>query len=169
MIRKCSPNDFKKIYEIINESSQAYKGVIPSDLWKEPYMPEEELQHEIESGVKFWAYEEYGELIGVMGIQDIKDVTLIRHAYVLPEKRRKGIGSKLLTFLRNQTDRPILIGTWRDASWAISFYEKHGFKLVDQEERDRLLRKYWSISQRQREGSVVLANKKWFKLKESDQ
>lgn len=169
MIRECGLNDFKKIYEIINESSQVYKGVIPSDFWKEPYMPEEELQHEIASGVKFWAYEEHGETTGVMGIQDIKDVTLIRHAYILPEKRRQGIGSKLLTFLRSQTARPILIGTWKGASWAISFYEKHGFRLVDQEEKDGLLRKYWSISQRQRDSSVVLADEKWFKSGESDQ
>lgn len=169
MIRKCSESDFKNIYEIINESSRVYKGVIPSDLWKEPYMSEKELQHEIESGVNFWAYEKNNKIVGVMGIQNIKDVTLIRHAYVLSEERRKGIGSKLLNFLRNQTDRPILIGTWRDATWAINFYKKHGFRMVEKEEKDRLLNKYWSIPQRQIETSVVLADEKWFELKRSYQ
>lgn len=169
MIRPCSENDFEKIYEVINESSKIYKGVIPSDLWKEPYMSKEELEKEIKSGVKFWVYEENNKIIGVMGIQNIRDVTLIRHAYILSGERRKGIGSKLLMFLLNQTVRPVLIGTWKDATWAISFYEKHGFKLVEPDEKDRLLKMYWSISQRQIESSVVLADEKWLKHRRLNQ
>ncbi len=162
MIHQCDPNDFEQIYAVINNAAQAYKGVIPADVWKEPYMSEEELQHEIEEGIVFWGYEEGGELVGVMGIQHIQDVTLIRHAYIRTIRRRQDIGSKLLTYLREQTTRPVLIGTWADAIWAIRFYEKHGFRLVTPEEKDRLLRKYWSISERQIETSVVLADQKWF-------
>lgn len=169
MIRPCSENDFEKIYEVINESSKIYKGVIPSDLWKEPYMSKEELEKEIKSGVEFWVYEENNKIVGVMGIQNIRDVTLIRHAYILPGERRKGIGSKLLMFLLNQTERPVLIGTWKDATWAISFYEKHGFKLVGSDEKDRLLKRYWSISHRQIESSVVLADEKWLKYRRLNQ
>ena len=120
-------------------------------------MGREELQHEIDAGVQFWGYEESGKLIGVMGIQDVQDVTLIRHAYVRTTQRRKGIGGKLLSHLLTLTERPILIGTWAAATWAISFYEKHGFRLVSEEEKNRLLKKYWSIPERQVETSVVLA------------
>ncbi len=162
MIRRCDLEDFEKIYEIINDSAQAYKGIIPEDLWKEPYMPKEELQHEIESGIIFWGYEEDGEIVGVMGIQEIQDVTLIRHAYIRTDRRRKGIGSKLLSHLQKQTSRPILIGTWADAIWAIRFYEKHGYRLVSGEEKNRLLKRYWSIPKRQIETSVVLADSRWF-------
>jgi N-acetylglutamate synthase-like GNAT family acetyltransferase len=162
MIRQCDPNDFEQIYAVINNAAQAYKGVIPADVWKEPYMSEEELQHEIEEVIVFWGYEEGGELVGVMGIQHIQDVTLIRHAYIRMMRRRQGIGSKLLAYLREQTTRPVLIGTWADAVWAVRFYEKHGFRLVTPEEKDRLLRKYWSIPERQIETSVVLADQKWF-------
>ena len=119
-------------------------------------MPEEYLRHELDSGVVFFGYEEDSELIGVMGIQDVQDVTLIRHAYVRTSRRNKGIGGKLLLHLKKLTDRPILIGTWADATWAIRFYEKHGFHLVSAEEKDRLLKKYWSIPERQIETSVVL-------------
>jgi len=156
MIRQCSEHDFETIYSVINDAAQAYKGVIPSDRWKEPYMPEEYLRHELDSGVVFWGYEEDGELIGVMAIQDVQDVTLIRHAYVRTSRRNKGIGGKLLLHLKKLTDRPILIGTWADATWAVRFYEKHGFHLVSPEEKDRLLKKYWSIPERQIETSVVL-------------
>lgn len=168
MIRECTEKDFETIYEIINESAQAYKGVIPYDRWKEPYMSEEELRHEINDGVVFWGYEEDGELIGVMGIQDVQDVTLIRHAYVRTLRRREGIGTKLISFLRKQTVKPILIGTWADAVWAIRFYEKHGFRMVNTEEKNHLLRKYWSIPERQIETSVVLADEKWFDTKRSN-
>jgi N-acetylglutamate synthase-like GNAT family acetyltransferase len=156
VIRQCEPNDFEAIYEIVNDAATAYRGVIPADRWHEPYMPHEELQHEIDAGVRFWGYEEDGNLIGVMGIQDVQDVTLIRHAYVRTTQRRKGIGGKLLSHLLTLTDRPILIGTWAAAIWAIRFYEKHGFRLVSEEEKNRLLKKYWSIPERQVETSVVL-------------
>jgi N-acetylglutamate synthase-like GNAT family acetyltransferase len=162
MIRRCDDNDFEMIYAIINDAALAYKGVIPTDLWEEPYMSKDELRHEIDEGVLFWGYEEAGEIVGVMGIQPIQDVTLIRHAYVRMAERNRGIGSKLLSYLRRQATRPILIGTWADAVWPVRFYEKHGFRLVTKEEKDRLLRKYWSIPERQIETSVVLADQKWF-------
>ena len=160
MIRLCVDSDFETIYEIINDAAQAYKDVIPADRWKEPYMSKDGLRHEIDDGVVFWGYEEDGELVGVMGIQHVQDVTLIRHAYVRAARWNQGIGSKLLNHLRKQATRPILIGTWADAVWAIRFYEKHGFRQVTQEEKNRLLRKYWSIPERQVETSVVLAEKR---------
>jgi len=160
LIRQCSNNDFETVYEIINDAAQAYKGVIPADRWREPYMPKAELEHEIDDGVAFWGYEEDGKLIGVMGVQHVQDVTLIRHAYVRTNKQGQGIGSKLLSHLRKQTTRPLLIGTWADAVWAIRFYEKHGFRLTSQGEKERLLKKYWSIPERQVETSVVLAERK---------
>ena len=125
-------------------------------------MPKEELRHEIDDGVVFWGYEEDGELVGVMGIQQVQDVTLIRHAYVRTAQRNQGIGRRLLSRLRTLTERPILIGTWADAVWAIRFYEKHGFRRVSPEEKVRLLKKYWSIPERQVETSVVLAGPRWF-------
>jgi N-acetylglutamate synthase-like GNAT family acetyltransferase len=156
VIRPCTESDFEAIYEIVNDAAQAYKGVIPADRWHEPYMSREELQHEIDAGVRFWGYEEDGTLVGVMGIQDVQDVTLIRHAYVRTTQRRKGIGGKLLSHLLTLTGRPILIGTWAAATWAIQFYEKHGFRLVSEEEKNRLLKTYWSIPERQVRTSVVL-------------
>ena len=162
MIRKCDDKDFGAIYETINDAAKAYEVVIPADRYKEPYMPREELRHEIEAGVEFWGHEENDQLVGVMGIQDVGDVTLIRHAYVKKSKQNQGIGGKLLAHLLKRTNKPVLIGTWADASWAIRFYEKHGFRLVSSEEKDRLLRKYWSIPERQIETSVVLANERWF-------
>ncbi len=161
-IRKCDGNDFEIIYSIINGAAQAYKGVIPDDCWKEPYMSKDELQRENEEGVVFWGYEEDGELVGVMGLQHIRDVALIRHSYVHSSKQNQGIGGKLLFHLRRQTARPILVGTWADAVWAIRFYEKNGFQLVSPEEKDMLLKKYWSIPERQIESSVVLVDEKWF-------
>ncbi len=125
-------------------------------------MPAEELRNEIEGGVLFWGYEEAGELVGVMGIQHAQDVTLIRHAYVRTARRNQGIGAKLLSYLQRQTTRSLLIGTWADAVWAIRFYEKRGFRLVPQAEKDRLLRQYWSVPERQMDTSVVLADAKWF-------
>lgn len=156
MIRKCDQSDFETILTIINDAAQAYKGAIPADRWHDPYMTKEELSREIERGVEFWKYEDQGQIFGVMGLQDIQDVTLIRHAYVRTNYRRSGIGSNLLRFLRNRTKRPVLIGTWAAATWAISFYQKHGFRLVSPEEKNRLLKKYWSIPERQIETSVVL-------------
>ena len=160
MITKCTTDNFKEIFEIINDGASAYKGVIPADRWHEPYMPEEELSIQIGQGVEFWCYKEADEILGVMGIQDKGDVTLIRHAYVRSTKRNKGVGSKLLAHLASIATTPILIGTWADASWAIEFYKKHGFRLVSASEKERLLRKYWSIPERQIETSVVLSNTK---------
>jgi GNAT superfamily N-acetyltransferase len=162
MIRQCHHRDFEVLYAIINEAAQKYKGVIPDDCWKTPYMSKDELKHEIDAGVVFWGFEEEDELKGVMGIQHIQDVTLIRHAYVRPAQQLQGIGKRLLAELCRQAARPMLIGTWADAAWAIRFYEKHGFNRVPPREKDRLLEKYWSISARQVETSVVLADKKWF-------
>ncbi|MDO7785753.1 GNAT family N-acetyltransferase [Desulforamulus aquiferis] len=167
MIRQCSREDFETIYAIINDAAEAYKGVIPGDRFKEPYMSSQELQHEIDEGVIFWGYEVVGQLIGVMGIQNVKDVTLIRHAYVRTINRGQGIGGQMLAFLTQQTTRPILIGTWADATWAISFYQKHGFQLVSSEEKKRFLNKYWSVPERQVETSVVLSNKKLVVTNES--
>jgi GNAT superfamily N-acetyltransferase len=150
------------MFEIINDAAQAYKGVIPADCWHEPYMPKAELQQELEAGVVFWGFEVGGDLVGVMGIQHVQDVTLIRHAYVRTASRNQGLGGQLLAHLRTLTDRPILIGTWAAATWAIRFYEKHGFRLVTPAEKNRLLRKYWTISDRQIETSAVLAEQKWF-------
>jgi N-acetylglutamate synthase-like GNAT family acetyltransferase len=163
MIRRCDDNDFEIIYGVINNAAQAYKGVIAPDLWREPYMSKDELRQEINEGVLFSGYEEHGQIIGVMGIQSIQDVTLIRHAYVRTAERNRGIGSKLLSYLQGQTNLPVLIGTWADAVWAVRFYEKHGFRLVTREEKDRLLRKYWSISERQIAMSIVLADQQWFR------
>ncbi|HDI78502.1 MAG TPA: N-acetyltransferase [Desulfobacteraceae bacterium] len=165
MIRRCDKWDFDAIYSIINEAAVAYEGVIPEDCWKVPYMSKEELNHEIEEGVVFWGYEENGKLIGVMGNQPVQDVVLIRHAYVLPVEQRRGIGGKLLNILLNQIHKPVLIGTWSNAFWAIRFYEKYGFRLVPQEEKDRLLRKYWSIPDLQIHNSVVLADERWFRYR----
>ncbi len=164
MIRLCEKSDFEIVYSIVNDAAEAYKGVIPEDRWKVPYMSRDELKHEIDEGVVFWGYEENDELIGVMGIQYIQDVTLIRHAYVRTARQNQGIGGRLLSELRRQTNQPILIGTWADAVRAIRFYEKHGFRLVSPEEKDRLLKKYWSIPKRQIETSVVLADQKGFEL-----
>ncbi len=162
MIRQCDASEVEPIYSIINDAAEAYRGVIPGDRWKEPYMSKDELQHEIDQGVVFWGYEQDGELVGVMGIQHLQDVTLIRHAYVRTAKQNQGIGEKLLSSLRQQATRPLLVGTWADALWAIRFYENYGFQLVSWEEKERLLRKYWSIPERQVETSVVLADQRWF-------
>lgn len=161
MIRRCEKGDSERIWEIINDGAQAYRGVIPEDQWAEPYMSREEMEREIEDGVEFWGFEDSGELVGAMGIQTVQDVTLIRHAYVRSEWQKRGIGARLLAHLRGLTADPILIGTWADAVWAIRFYEKHGFRMVGLAEKDRLLKRYWKISERQRETSVVLADSKW--------
>jgi N-acetylglutamate synthase-like GNAT family acetyltransferase len=162
MITKCTiETDFDIILEIINDASIAYKGIIPPDRWKEPYMPAEELRTQIAEGVEFWKYVDNDEILGVMGIQDKSDVTLIRHAYVRTQSRQQGIGGKLLQHLVAMATTPILIGTWADASWAIGFYKKHGFRQVSVDEKNRLLRIYWSIPERQVETSVVLASESW--------
>jgi GNAT superfamily N-acetyltransferase len=161
MIRRCDDGDLEVIWTIINDGAQAYRGVIPSDQWTEPYMSQEEMQGEISDGVVFWGFEDGGELVGVMGIQKVQDVTLIRHAYVRSNWQKRGIGAQLLAHLRGLTRDPILIGTWADAVWAIRFYEKHGFRMVGFADKELLLKTYWRISERQRETSVVLADSKW--------
>lgn len=168
MIRPCSEKDFPVMLDIINDAARAYKGVIPADCWTEPYMSADECMHEIKDGVQFWGYADGEELVGVMGIQHVRDVSLIRHAYVRTAKRYKGIGGKLLGALRVQTNRPLLMGTWAAAVWAVRFYEKHGFRLVTPAEKDRLLKKYWNISNRQIETSVVLADDAWFQKRLKD-
>jgi len=166
MIIKCAEKDIDMIYEIVNDAAQAYNGNIPSDRWHEPYMPKDELKHEIGAGVVFWGYSEDGQLLGVMGLQNVKDVTLIRHAYVRTAYRSKGIGGKLLKRLLTLTNRPTLVGTWSGAWWAVKFYEKHGYRLVTPKEKDALLKKYWKIPERQIETSVVLADAKWRNINE---
>jgi N-acetylglutamate synthase-like GNAT family acetyltransferase len=161
MMRLCTPSDVEMIYWIINDAAQAYKGVIPTDRWHEPYMTREQLNSEMDDGVVFWGLERDGELVGVMGIQDRGDVHLIRHAYVVTTARRQGIGMELLRHLESRVSGPILVGTWATADWAVSFYEKAGYRLVSAAEKNRLLRKYWNIPERQVETSVVLANGRW--------
>lgn len=161
MICKLTDDDFQAILTIVNEAAISYKGKIPVDRWKEPYMPPEELKEEIGHGVQFYGYKENDTLIAVMGIQHVNDVTLIRHAYTLTSHQRKGVGEKLLKHLLNlaQTKR-LLVGTWETAPWAIRFYQKHGFELVSKEEKTRLLKKYWDIPERQVQTSVVLEHKR---------
>jgi len=160
-IRSCSAADVPALIGIINDAAQAYKGIIPTDRWHEPYMPREELEAEIAAGVAFWGAARDGRLLGVMGIQDRGEVTLIRHAYVRTSERRQGIGEALLRHLETLTPKPILIGTWSAATWAIAFYEKHGYRLLSRPEIVRLLGKYWRIPERQVDTSVVLANARW--------
>ncbi len=161
MIRKCTQDDVTTIYAIINDAARAYKGVISNDLWQDPYMSLDELKYEIEDGVVFWGIEEDGNLVGVMGIQNRGNVTLIRHSYVRTSRRNNGIGTQLLHHLEGMTKGPILIGTWATATWAIRFYQRNGYCLLSQIETERLLRQYWNIPERQVLTSVVLANSTW--------
>jgi N-acetylglutamate synthase-like GNAT family acetyltransferase len=148
--------------EIVNDAAQAYRGAIAEDCWHEPYMPREELESEIRDGVRFWGIEEDGRLMGVMGIQDRGDVYLIRHAYVRTGVQKSGVGTRLLRHLETMADKPVLIGTWAAAVWAIAFYQRNGYRMVTPAEKDRLLAKYWNIPDRQIETSVVLGDAKWF-------
>ena len=157
MIRRCTDADVAAIDAIINEAAQAYRGVIPTDCWHEPYMTRSDLMAEIAAGVAFWGWDEADALVGVMGFQKVGDATLIRHAYVRPTHQGRGIGSTLLTNLAGQTTEPLLVGTWAAAEWAIHFYARRGFRLVSAAEKQRLLKTYWSIPERQQESSVVLA------------
>jgi N-acetylglutamate synthase-like GNAT family acetyltransferase len=161
MIRKCTDSDFEAIYEVINDAAQVYKGVIPVDRWHEPYMPRIQLRQEIEDGVCFWGIVEEQALVGVMGIQDKGDVCLIRHAYVKTNCRNLGMGTRLLKHLESMTEKPILIGTWAEATWAIRFYQKSGYRLLSEAEKNDVLTKYWNIPERQVQTSVVLSDKKW--------
>jgi len=161
-IRPCRSDETGVIGEIINDTAQAYQGVIPADRWKEPYMSLTELTAEISEGVRFWGYATRGRLLGVMGLQDKDEVVLIRHAYVRNTHRGQGIGGRLLRHLEGLSRQPILIGTWAAASWAIRFYEKNGYRAVSAAEKDRLLNRYWCIPKRQVQTSVVLADSRWF-------
>ena len=156
LIRKSVEADRAAMLEIVNDAAQAYRGVIPADRWREPYMPADELAEEIAGGVVFWVAEEEGRLLGVMGIQDKEAVALVRHAYVAPTLQRKGVGTRLLRHVEGLVDKPILIGTWAAASWAIDFYRRNGYTAVSSGDKDRLLRTYWSIPARQIETSIVL-------------
>jgi N-acetylglutamate synthase-like GNAT family acetyltransferase len=161
VIRKSKDDDFAAMLAIINDAARAYRGVIPADRWHEPYMPAEELAKEIAHGVVFWVAELDGRVSAVMGMQDKGDVALVRHAYVVSTSQRTGVGTSLLRQVEDLTDKPILIGTWAAATWAIEFYRRNGFTVVSSAEKDRLLKTYWSIPARQIETSVVLANGRW--------
>ena len=167
-IRRCRPDELEEICGIINDAALVYKGVIPDDRWREPYMPMAELKAEVAAGVSFWGLEERNKLAGVMGVQSIQDVVLIRHAYVRTAFRNRGIGSDLLRRLHSLAPGPVLVGTWAAATWAIAFYEKHGFRKVIPAEKERLLKKYWTVPDRQIETSVVLADHKWFQTAQSE-
>ena len=156
MIRRCGEADIAAMDAIINAAAEAYRGVIPDDCWHAPYMPRSELESELAAGVRFSGWQEQGTLVGVMGLQPVRDVTLIRHAYVLPSWQGKGIGSTLLQTRAGETAGPLLVGTWAAAEWAIRLYRRHGFRLVSPEEKERLLQTYWTVPPRQRAASVVL-------------
>ena len=160
-IRQSADADFAAMLKIINDAAVAYRGVIPADRWHEPYMSANDLEKEIVDGVIFWVAEHEGRLSAVMGIQDKGDVALVRHAYVAPTTQRNGVGTKLLRHVEGLVDKPILIGTWASASWAIDFYRRNGFTLLPTGQKDRLLQTYWSIPPRQIETSVVLADQRW--------
>jgi len=161
MIYKIANNDFEKVLAIINEAATVYKGKIPEDCYKDPYMSAEELYEEVKSGVQFYGYTEKGDISAVMGIQPVQEVTLIRHAYTISNQQRRGIGEILLKQLLSLArTKLVLVGTWESAQWAIKFYQKHGFKLLSRKETNSLLRKYWNIAERQVEASVVLELKR---------
>ena len=157
-IRPCRADERTTLLEIINVAAEAYRGVIPEDCWHEPYMPSSELENEIAAGVAFWGYEADDALVGVMGIQPVSDVDLIRHAYVAPASQRRGVGGALLQHLRGLSTRRMLVGTWTAAEWALRFYRRHGFELVSPERKTTLLKTYWTVPDRQIETSVVLAH-----------
>jgi N-acetylglutamate synthase-like GNAT family acetyltransferase len=156
-VRRSRDTDIPAIFTIVNDAAERYRGVIPADRWHDPYMPLDELKSEIAKGVEFWVAEDDGTVAGVMGMQDKGEVALVRHAYVASTAQRKGVGTTLLRHIEAITTKPILIGTWATATWAIDFYVRNGFRLVSKEEKERLLRTYWTIPERQIETSVVLA------------
>ena len=163
MIRPCRDDEFAAILEIVNDGAEAYRGVIPADCWHEPYMSAAELRREIAASVRFqgFAADEAAPLLGIMGLQEVGDVVLVRHAYVRTESQRQGVGSELLEHIQNLASQPLLVGTWAAAVWAVKFYERYGFRLTDEAEKTRLLKTYWSISERQIETTVVLADTRW--------
>jgi GNAT superfamily N-acetyltransferase len=156
VVRRCREDELTTVLAIVNDAAERYRGVIPPDRWHEPYMSSDALRRDVDAGVEFWGCEADGALVGVMGIQPVQDVDLIRHAYVRPDQQRRGVGAVLIDRLRRESERPMLVGTWADARWAIAFYERHGFALVPRERTAALLRRYWSIPERQIETSVVL-------------
>lgn len=162
MIRECRAIEYEDICAVINDAAEAYRGVIAADCWKEPYMSPDELEREMDEAVRFWGCVDDGRLVAVMGLQHVGDVDLIRHAYTRTAHQGAGLGTALLAHLRQQTVRPMLVGTWTAATWAIRFYEHHGFRLIAAPGKDRLLRRYWTVSARQMEESVVLADARWF-------
>jgi GNAT superfamily N-acetyltransferase len=159
LVRPCRDGERDAILAIVNAAAEAYRGVIPPDRWREPYMPAAELAEEIAAGVAFWGYEADGTLVGVMGIQPVGDVDLIRHAYTAPAHQGRGVGGALLEHLMRRSTRPLLVGTWAAAEWAIRFYRRHGFEPESRERSAELLRSYWSIPERQIETSVVLTRR----------
>lgn len=162
MIRQCTPAEFDDIRAVIDDAASAYRGIIAADCWNDPYMSPDELRREIEEGVVFWGFFDGDRLLGVMGLQHVTGVALIRHAYTRTANQGKGIGTALLAHLERQTGRPMLVGTWRAAMWAVKFYKARGFRLVGAQQKDALLRRYWTVPARQIEESVVLANERWF-------
>ena len=167
IIRQSLESDRAAILAIVNDAAQAYRGVIPADRWHDPYMPADELDREISAGVVFWLAEDQGRLLGVMGIQDKGEVALVRHAYTAPTLQRSGVGTTLLRHVQGLVvEKPVLIGTWASASWAIGFYQRNGFTVLPNKDKDRVLRKYWSIPERQIETSVVLADGRWMASQE---
>jgi len=161
-IRECNPTELDEVCAVVNDAAVAYRGIIAADRWRDPYMSADELHREVNNGVVFWGAFEDGGLVGVMGLQHVGDVALIRHAYTRTASQGTGIGTTLLARVGGQTDSPVLVGTWAAASWAIRFYQNHGFRLVAGQETDTLLRRYWAIPDRQIEESVVLADARWF-------
>ncbi len=161
MICKLTADDFQDILTVVNDAAIAYKGKIPIDRWKTPYMTAQELNEEIQNGIEFYGWKENKIILAVMGIQRVNNVTLIRHAYTLTSQQRKGLGEKLLQYLLKLAETAkVYVGTWEAADWAIRFYQKHGFELLSIEEKNKLLKRYWSIPERQVETSVVLELKR---------
>lgn len=160
-MRPATDADLRSVLAVINDAAEAYRGVIPADCWHRPYMTERALRREVGDGVRFWVIEVGGAVVAAMGLQAVRDVTLIRHAYVAREHQRTGLGGTLLEQLRSRSERPMLVGTWRAATWAVAFYRRHGFELLPDGEAQRLLRRYWSVPARQMAASVVLADSRW--------
>jgi len=153
-VRDCTVSDLDQMYRIVNSAAKAYEGVIPADRYREPYMPVEELRREMKR-MTFFGWEEGEGLVGVMGLEAVKGVSLVRHAYVLPASQKRGIGARLLQHAKEVfAGERLLVGTWADAYWAVDFYKKHGFRLCP--DKDSLLKKYWNVPARQIETSVVL-------------
>jgi GNAT superfamily N-acetyltransferase len=159
VIRPCRDDERPAILDIVNAAAEAYRGVIPAEGWHEPYMSARELDGEIAAGVEFWCYEDDGDVLGVMGLQPVRDVALIRHAYVAPGSQRRGVGGALLEHLTQRSTRRMLVGTWAAAEWAVAFYRRHGFELMPPDRARTLLETYWSIPERQIRTSVVLAQR----------